>query len=138
MKSKIVFALMSLAGSAFSQLIPVREESGFLASYGEASPLAFALTYDGAATAHDTRSLIPASLSLRNRFPATTALVENSTFATEPQRSAVDPVSTAAEASAPTVLDFAFFTADSRAQSDSFPTNQDQGVLALIAASTNP
>jgi hypothetical protein len=143
MKLKVVFTLLFLAGSAFAQLIPIREESGFMSSYGEISPLTFTLTYDGPAIAYETRGHIPSSLSLRDSFPATLVLAETPGFGASSQgvglhRFAADSVPTAAETSAPTTLDLAFSTADSRAQSDSFPINQDQGVLALIAASTLP
>ncbi|ATC65015.1 hypothetical protein CMV30_14155 [Nibricoccus aquaticus] len=145
MKLKVVFTLLFLAGSAYSQLIPIREESGFLSSYGEVSPLTFTLTYDGPAVVHETHGRVPTSLSvnLRAGFSAAPALAEDQSVGASLHgvglhHFAAKPVPAAAETPAPTALDLALFAVDSRTPSDSFPSKQDQGVLALITASTVP
>lgn len=145
MKLKIVFVLLFLAGSAFSQLITPRAESEFSSADTDASRLTFILSYARPAIAYEARDLVPAPLSarLRSSFSATSALTESPSFGDSPRdagfhRFAAAPVPAATETPVSSVLDFALPAADSLTQSGSSLISPNQEVFALIAVSTIP
>jgi hypothetical protein len=142
MKFKIFITLLFLAGSAFAQLIPIREESGFLSSSTSAGSL-FTLSADEPSIPYQTYRPAPASLSIHGSFSAMSALNENPSLGASPHGVRLHdfaeyPTSGAGASSFSTVLDLAPFTEATRVQSDSSPISYDQGVFTSIAAATIP
>ena len=142
MKLKLFIALLFLTGSAFAQLIPIKEESGFLSSSNSAGSL---FTPAGDAFSISSQTSFPAriSLNLQGSFSAPPATVETQHLGVGARGVVLNPVAKASMSgtNAPSlsaVLDLANLSDVSRAQSDSSLINHDQEVFALITASTVP